>query len=309
MFRKIFSRSMSAFEMRQKLISRFSEAKVVEPDWSAEVIIAHALQKEMYNHLTHKEVNSQLPKCTEDQINSLMRKRLRHEPLQYIVREWKFRHLCLLMRPPVFIPRPETEDLVGFVMQELGDLKGQNVLEVGCGSGAISLSLAKESREKEHTFTAIDKNKAAVDLTIKNSYHNKVNHLIESNIFHSSVNSFIPKRKLDGIVSNPPYIPSHQIKGLDRDVVDHESHLALDGGKDGLDVVREILVFARKHLKDRGWIWLEVDDSHPGYLKENLDGLQKELFTEEELDESRFKVDRVEADLFDRPRFVKLVKV
>ena len=309
MLRKTFSRSMSAFEMRRKLISKFKEANVAEPDWSAEVIVAHSLQKEMYNHLTHKEVNSQLPKLTEDQINSLMCKRLNHEPLQYILGEWRFRQLCLLMRPPVFIPRPETEDLVGFVLQELEDLKGQRVLEVGCGSGAISLSLAKESREKEHTFTAIDKNKAAVDLTIKNSYHNKIHQLIESNIFHLSVNTFLPETKLDGIVSNPPYIPTHQMKVLDRDIIDHESHLALDGGKDGLDVVREILVFARKHLKVGGWIWLEVDDSHPGYLSKDLDGLQAGLFTEEELGESRFKLDRVEADLFDRPRFVKLVKV
>ena len=184
MLRKTFSRSMSAFEMRRKLISQFKEANVAEPDWSAEVIVAHSLQKEMYNHLTHKEVNSQLPKLTEDQINSLMCKRLNHEPLQYILGEWRFRQLCLLMRPPVFIPRPETEDLVGFVLQELEGLKGQRVLEVGCGSGAISLSLAKESREKEHTFTTIDKNKAAVDLTIKNSYHNKIHQLIEANIFH-----------------------------------------------------------------------------------------------------------------------------
>ena len=330
MFRRIFTRCHSIFthEMRDRLSNKFRDAKVLEPDWSAELIIAHVLGEQMYSHLTHDQINSHLSRDHELSITELMQGRLDHTPLQYLLGEWHFRKLNLKMKAPVFIPRPETEALVGFVQDEISNLEHQSVLEIGCGSGAICLSLLKES-EKELRVTAIDANKQAVDLTTENSILNEIEAGENFRVFHSDLSSFRPfdstnpkepfvssnhnldvnsHQIFDGIVSNPPYIPSHQIKDLEADVVRHESHLALDGGKDGLDVVEQILLFAGKHLKSNGWIWLEVDDSHPGYLSENLRSLQEKLFTAEQLERGGFRLERVENDLFDKPRFVKLIK-
>ncbi|MED6268584.1 hypothetical protein CHARACLAT_023935 [Characodon lateralis] len=126
----------------------FEEKGVTEPEHSSQYIIAHLLGAKTMEGVEPQRLTEFLSKEKTEQVWQLCTRRLSRMPLQYIIEEWDFRDLTLKMRPPVFIPRPETEELVELVLTDLQKDPGaaeahQTCLEVGCGSGAISLSLLK----------------------------------------------------------------------------------------------------------------------------------------------------------------------
>ncbi|TWW61982.1 HemK methyltransferase family member 1 [Takifugu flavidus] len=122
---------------------------VSEPEHSSNYIIAHVLGAKTIESVEHDKLSQLLGQDKTGQIWQLCTKRLSRMPVQYVIEEWEFRDLTLKMRPPVFIPRPETEELVELVLSDLktgtevGADTQQTCLEVGCGSGAVSLSLLK----------------------------------------------------------------------------------------------------------------------------------------------------------------------
>lgn len=156
-------------------------------------------------------------------------------PVQYIIQEWDFRDLTLKMSRPVFIPRPETEILVDIVLNEIDRKGADTVLEVCCGSGAISLALLKArsqvcwwnspisySNTISHFFqlfiTAIDKSEDACKLTRENACINNLSdriRIIQKEIKDFNLNS---REKFDVIVSNPPYVPSRDILHLQPEI-------------------------------------------------------------------------------------------
>lgn len=140
-------------------------------------------------------------------------------PIQYIIGEWDFRDLTLLMQPPVFIPRPETEELVELILQQQIDLtKRVRFLEIGSGTGAITLSLLKAL---PNAFAeAADQSSMACLLTMKNAINLKLSDRIK--VIQSKINDRLKcddfKHKYDFIVSNPPYVPSSDLVNLEPEI-------------------------------------------------------------------------------------------
>ncbi|CAG2186853.1 HEMK [Mytilus edulis] len=192
------------------------------------------------------------------------------------------------MKEPVFIPRPETEELADFVCDFIksNNLQNGKFLDIGCGSGAISLHILNSF--KTITGVAIDKHNHACDLTKENSRNLGINERLnvhQIDIFQKDtvekLQEYLP---FDVVVSNPPYIPTSDIDSLEPEVEGkplhstktssfqilclYESRDALNGGKDGLDVVRQILHLAPQFLSVGGQIWLEVYLDEPAMIQE-----------------------------------------
>ncbi|KAL5515400.1 hypothetical protein EMCRGX_G000560 [Ephydatia muelleri] len=167
------------------------------------------------------------------------------------------------MRAPVLIPRPETEQLVDHVLTSCQSTShGAEgwvwFLDVGCGSGAISIALLAERPELRGV--AIDISTEAVDLTKENAIKNNVQgrlDVMQASIGNCS-NLTFGGRLFDILVCNPPYIPSHVLQGLDPEVLWFEDHRALGGGHDGLRVTVQVLEAAQSIVKKGGHIWLKL---------------------------------------------------
>lgn len=156
-----------------------------------------------------------------ERINEMCDCRVTRMPVQYILKEWEFRDLKLKMQVPVFIPRPETEELVELITQQLDPERDHKILEVGSGSGCISLALLK-SLPNVKQIVAIDQSKTACELTIENARNTGLSerisvfkHKLESEELPEEISKFGP---FDVIVSNPPYVPSKDILKLDPEI-------------------------------------------------------------------------------------------
>ncbi|XP_022110043.1 hemK methyltransferase family member 1-like isoform X2 [Acanthaster planci] len=145
----------------------FSEGGVPEAEISAKFIVAHALGYKQLHELTSSRLAKPLTQAELDLINRLCTKRMQRIPVQYIVGDWDFHDLTLLVRPPVFIPRPETEMLVDIILGHYSEEEELHFLEIGCGCGAITLSLLFELPLAH--VTAVDCSEEAVLLMLENA--------------------------------------------------------------------------------------------------------------------------------------------
>jgi release factor glutamine methyltransferase len=189
----------------------------------------------------------------------LIQRRIRREPVAYIVGKKEFWSMDFVVNPDVLIPRPETECLVEAVLDHLPKNTQSSdvfVLELGTGSGAIVLSLAAERPER--LLFASDKSYEALKIAKKNA---KLHGLEQRIHFFASnwCDSIDSKRiQFDVIVSNPPYIMSSEIQTLAPEIFRFEPWHALNGGEDGLVCIRRILEDAARYLKTGGWLLLEM---------------------------------------------------
>jgi release factor glutamine methyltransferase len=197
-------------------------------------------------------------KISEDdllKIKELIKERVKGIPLQYLLGNQEFMGLNFVVTEDVLIPRQDTEILVEEIISRYKNESNLRVLDIGTGSGAISISLAKFLK-KAQVFS-IDISKEALTVAKLNAKKNKVSEqitFIESNLFEN----LTVEESFDIIVSNPPYIPSKDILELQREVKDYEPMLALDGGEDGLDYYREITKKCVDHLKKDGLLAYEI---------------------------------------------------
>ncbi|XP_054260098.1 MTRF1L release factor glutamine methyltransferase [Macrosteles quadrilineatus] len=227
-------------------------------DWSK--LEAHEYDLNFKREVTEEE---------ECKIKQLCECRLARMPVQYIIKEWDFRDLRLTMTPPVFIPRPETEQLVELVLEKA--TPDSTILEIGCGSGAICLSLLKALPQTR--VTAVDQSKLACELTKKNAEQNNLadnlkvvqSKLQDDGTLSQPVDLDDP---VDIIVSNPPYVPYAQLMDLEPEIKLYEDLRALEAGKDGLRVVKSLLTLASTTLRPGGLLFLEVDASHPTLIEQ-----------------------------------------
>lgn len=250
----------------------FEKRGIPEARESSEYIVAHVLGAKTFQSLKSvlrtRPLTPQQLQC----IQVLCSRRLQRVPVQYILGEWDFRGLSLKMVPPVFIPRPETEELVEWVLEEVAQRPpvveaqgGPLILEVGCGSGAISLSLLSQLPESQ--VIAVDKEEAAINLTYENAQRLRLQDRIQ--IIPLDVTSegswahLLPWGPVDLIVSNPPYVFRQDMEQLAPEIRSYEDPVALDGGEEGMDIITHILTLAPQLLKDSGSIFLEVDPRHP----------------------------------------------
>lgn len=175
-------------------------------------------------------------------------------PLQYITHIQEFMRMDFYVDENVLIPQPDTEILVEDVLSIIGEQENLSLLDMCTGSGAIAVSIAKNTNNCK--IYAVDISNTALEVAKKNAIKNGVDEKIEfinSNMFEKlDIN-----KKFDIIVSNPPYIETDTIKQLDIQV-QNEPKIALDGGIDGLDFYRNILANSRKYLKENGTIAMEI---------------------------------------------------
>jgi release factor glutamine methyltransferase len=191
-----------------------------------------------------------------ERYRSAVRRRLKHEPVQYILGVAAFRHLELRVDRRVLIPRPETELLVGAVLDWSKSRVGRGVvLDIGTGSGAIALSLAGEGGYER--IVATDVSCDALDVARANASRLGFGDRIEFR--EGSLFDVVGDGEcFDVIVSNPPYVAESERAALSADVVEHEPATALFAGGDGLDVIERIVDGAASRLRAGGLLALEI---------------------------------------------------
>ena len=199
-------------------------------------------------------------------VEDIYKKLAAHIPAQYIIGHAEFFGMQLKVDERVLIPRPETEELVDLILTENPE-KNLKVLDIGTGSGAIALALAKN--RPDWSVTAADISQDALDLSLENANSQNLNlYFIKSDCF-SEISS-----KYDIIVSNPPYISRADEVEVGLNVLHSEPHLALFADEDGLAIYRRIAEDSKDYLNDGGKIYLEIgykqDQSVPALFMENL---------------------------------------
>ena len=199
-----------------------------------------------------------------DEIIKAAERRAKGESVDNIFGFTEFYGLRFDVNKKVLTPRMETELLVEQVLKAEKNFKKPTILDLGTGSGAIAVSVAKNC---DAIVTAVDVSKAALMVAEQNAKKNGVKvEFLHSNLFQDLKR----KRKFDIIVSNPPYIPSSELSKLDKNVRECDPALALDGGEDGLDFYREIISKAGKRLNSNGIIFFEVGKGQAGEVRKLL---------------------------------------
>jgi release factor glutamine methyltransferase len=191
-------------------------------------------------------------------------RRTAHEPLQYILGFEDFHGLRLTVTPEVLIPRPETEGLVEWAIEILKDRPGAEVADLGAGSGAIACAVAAGLPEVE--VLAIERSLGALAVAFGNvrrlGLAERV-HLLAGDLFEPLG---AVRAGLDLVVANPPYLPTAILASLPPEVSVHEPRLALDGGSDGMAVIRRIIAGAPVVLRPDGWLLMEIGEEQAGPL-------------------------------------------
>lgn len=187
---------------------------------------------------------------------SLCARHLAGEPVAYLIGEWEFYGLGLDISPAVLIPRPDTEVLVQTVVHELDSGADCRVLDLCAGSGCIGLAVASQVLRSRVLLGEWDDE--ALKVCRQNIRRNQLSARVTSLRMDAREKPSRQLGEFDCIVSNPPYIPTADIETLDPSVRDHEPHLALDGGADGLDFYRVLTANYRDALRPGGWLVLEI---------------------------------------------------
>lgn len=280
-------------DMLKLWFKRFSDAQVYEPLESIANILASTLNSNKIATV-YQERDRKLSTVEMKNIIEMCKKRLQRMPIQYVIGQWDFRELTLKLRPPVFIPRPETEILVELALNDIKSRDVTCILEPCCGSGAISLALLNLLPGLK--AVACDKSSKACELTEENASDLKLSGRLE--VQQCAIGDIELKNKFDLIISNPPYVLSKDMMDLQAEILLFEDLEALDGGLDGLDVVRDILGVATTYLNRSGKLFLEVDPSHPELIANLLTGSPS----------LGLKFERSHKDFNDVARFVEIIK-
>jgi release factor glutamine methyltransferase len=221
----------------------------------AEVLLAHALGA---NRL-HLYLNLDRPLRSEEraQYRELVRRRASREPVALIVGTREFWSIPFRVIPGVLIPRPDTEVLVEAVVNEVRDAGAPWILEIGTGCGAVAVAVLQELPAAR--VLATDMDRRALELTFVNAQTARIRgslELVASDLF----SAIRPGTQFDVICSNPPYIPSDAIAGLEPEIRLFEPLRALNGGPDGLEFIRLLARDARHFLKRGGALILELGE-------------------------------------------------
>ncbi len=217
------------------------------------------------DRITDKQ--KQLNNLTVEQLNHALQQLLEHKPVQYVLGEAWFYKMKLKVNEKVLIPRPETEELVEWVVDEF---KIQNsklkILDVGTGSGCIAIALKKELPASE--IFAIDVSKDALQVAMQNSQeHNAEINFMQIDFLNEK--SWASLSSFNIIISNPPYIPENEKRKLAKNVADHEPHVALFvNDSDPFIFYKEIAAFAEKNLKEQGKIFVELHESYANEVQQ-----------------------------------------
>ncbi len=236
---------MTVLELLENTTRYFAKHEVASPRLTIELMLAEILQKTRMQ--LYLEFDQPVPDAAMDRLRPLVKRRAEGEPLEYLLGTTTFAGSRVAVSPDVLIPRPETEILLEEAIK-LIDPAGLPILDVGTGSGILALSLAKKFPALE--IIAVDISSAALAVANKNAEGLGNIRFVESDLMEAKS---LPER-FQMIVANLPYIPSGQIDRLMREVR-HEPRLALDGGADGLDLIRRLITQSVGRPVTSAWNW------------------------------------------------------
>jgi release factor glutamine methyltransferase len=223
------------------------DAAIHVPRLTAEVLLAHALQRNREYLYAHPE--EALSEVAWIHYGRYLDERLHGKPTQYITRRQEFYGRDFRVTPDVLIPRPETEHLVEAALVRIR--RGDTVLDVGTGSGAIAITIALETGAR---VFATDISVAALGVAGANA--GKLGAAVQ--FVAVDLTAAISDRSVDVLVSNPPYVPDADAPGLQREIRDYEPHVALFAGPTGLEIYERVIADAVRVLKPGGWLLVEL---------------------------------------------------
>jgi len=263
----------------------FEKKGIPNPRLDAELLLAHVLKCKRVDLYVGFEKTVSEKHLSE--FKTLIERRAKREPLQYIIGETEFWGLKIKVTPDVLIPRPETELLVE---EALKFPMAVEILDIGTGSGCIAIALAKHLPDSK--IVATDISKEALEIAKENAEAHGVADRIEfvasdiasilpgarlrptppnpPSVRSDGMNPILAHGKFDLIVSNPPYIPTSEFPDLQPEVRDFEPRKALDGGKAGLEVIGKILQEAPDFLKEGGRLLMEVGEGQAERIKKDF---------------------------------------
>lgn len=228
-----------------------------------ELMLTHILK------ISRGALLSQRPHLTPAQQECLAAYKVRRaqgEPLQYILGTWEFYGLEFAVDPRVLVPRPETEILVDAALRLSA---GHEFLDLGTGSGNIAVTLAK--LKPNARITTVDRSAEALDVARTNARAHGVEERITWVAADMSIYLEASQGLYDLIISNPPYIPSHDLKNLPVDVR-QEPAMALDGGPDGLGFFRTIIKSSPRLLRGGAYLMMEFGDGQTAHIQSLVEG-------------------------------------
>lgn len=230
----------------------FIDAKIDTPGLDAEVLLAEVLHADRLSLYVHPEKI-----LTDEEISrfeNFVERRAKKIPVAYITGKKEFFGMNFFVTPEVLIPRPDTEILVQFVINALKNFSGGvKIADIGTGSGAICISILKNLPNA--TAATVDISPGAIEVAKRNAENLQVADRI--NFFPGNMFEPLSGKKFDCIVSNPPYIPTDEIKNLQPEVKT-EPKIALDGGADGLNFYRQLVKVAPDFLLPNGFFVFEI---------------------------------------------------
>ena len=241
---------MNAFEIIKFGSNLLKEKKISSFILDSEILLSKTLNKTRENILTNLDQKINTKNILA--YKKYLLRRSNNEPIAYILGEKEFWSKKFYVNKGTLIPRPETELLVDKILKIYRDKK-ISILDIGTGSGCIIISLL--SSLKNSKGIGIDISKNAILIAEKNALKYKLTKRVK--FINKSFNNIFSK-KFDLIVSNPPYIDSKDMKNLSEDIKRYEPRIALDGGNDGLDLIKKVIYKSKSILKIKGMLALEI---------------------------------------------------
>ena len=263
---------MTVLELLNWSTNYLKDHQIENPRVNSELLLARSLNLSREGLYTH--LHGQLKEREKEEWERLVQRRISGEPLQYILEHQEFWSIDFKVDSRVLIPRPETELLVEqslLILSQTPFKKTPSVLEIGTGSGAIAIALAKEV--KNIFLVATDISRDALGLAKENARSAGVQRQIEfvNGDLFGPLRPSKERGPFDLILSNPPYIIRPEIGALAKEVRDYEPIIALDGGEDGLEFYRRLISQAPFYLREGRWLLLEVGQGQGEKVAEQIE--------------------------------------
>ena len=240
-----------------KASKQLNSLNIKNSNLDCEVLLSNTISKDREYLILNLKQN--LDKKYIDFFYNLIERRKKGEPVAYLINKKEFWKETFYVNKDVLIPRPDTEHLIEEVIKYTYEDSKLHILDIGTGSGCILLSILRE--RKKFNGTGIDISKKSINISRYNAKKLILNN--RTKIYISDVDNFLIG-KYDVVVSNPPYIEHLSLKCLERDVINFEPKLALDGGKDGFSEIIKVINKSSALIKKNGIFILEI-----GYNQKN----------------------------------------
>ncbi|MEV8377957.1 peptide chain release factor N(5)-glutamine methyltransferase [Kribbella sp. NPDC056861] len=240
---------MSVRTLLSEATAQLAEAGVASPDYDAAELLAHV------TGVRRMQLGMVKPTADQEaQYAALLARRAQREPLQHLTGTAAFRYRDLVVGPGVFVPRPETEVLVGWILDRIADVENPLVVDLCSGSGAIAGAVATE--RPDSTVHAVELSAEACVWARQNLAGTG------ATLHEGDIDGCLPELdgRVDAVISNPPYIPLTAWESVTAEVRDHDPALALWSGDDGLDEIKVVAATAGRLLKPGGWFGCEHAD-------------------------------------------------